>query len=357
MSKMKEIKLLIFIVTLVFAFPNIYSVARGPADDGLNPGDFEKRKNSVIDGAILQTQGIVSEVSDLLVKKDFDRLEKIVSSIREGKLRSKGGNWQLNYYYENLSLRWTGFTPSREEWLYGIFDEWMEKNPDSVTPRIAKAKAYIDFAWEARGRGYASTVTETGWKKCNEKLDKARSLLVEAERIYPKDPEIYALQLEIGRITGKSREEMESIFQKGIKVERAYYPLYHEMATTLMQRWGGKKGELEAFMDRAVELTKETEGESFYPRISDMIFRYYRFKDFQREFNIPYERLRKGYWDLLDRYPETRYYSNSFCYMACLNKDKDTARKLFARIGRDYDPSAWRGKDSFESCRTWALEE
>ena len=354
---MKKVKFLILTFIMISAFSSFCNVAIGQQEVELNPEDFEKRKNSVIDGVRLETQDIVSEVSDLLVKKDFDRLEKIVSSLREGKVRSKGGNWQLNYCYENLSQRWTGFTPSREKWLYGIFDEWMEKKPESVTPRIAKAKAYIDFAWEARGGDYASTVTEAGWKKCREKLGRAHKLLVEAEKLYPSDPEIYALRLEIGRITNKSRKEMESIFQKGIEVERAYCPLYYEMATTLMQRWDGKKGELEAFMDRAVELTKKTEGESFYPRISDMIFRYYTFEDFQREFNIPYERLRRGYWDLLARYPEAHYYLNSFCYMACLNNDKDTARKLFARIGQDCDPEAWRGQDSFEYSRKWALEE
>jgi len=352
---MKEIRLLIFVVTVVFALLSFYIVARGQAE--LNPGDFEKRKNSVIDGVRLETQDIVSEVSDLLVKKDFDRLEKIVSTLREGKVRSKGGNWQLNYYYENLSQRWTGFTPSREEWLYGIFDEWMEKKPESVTPRIAKAKAYIDFAWEARGEDYAYTVTKAGWEKCFEKLGEAQKLLVKAEKLYPSDPEIYALRLEIGRITNKSRKEMESIFQKGIEVERAYYPLYHEMATTLMPQWDGDKGELEAFMARAVELTKETEGESFYPRIGDMVFRYYTFEEFQQKFNISYERLRKGYWDLLDRYPQSSYYLNSFCYMACLNNDKDTARKLFARIGQDCDPEAWRGQNIFEYYRKWASEK
>ena len=41
---------------------------------------------------------------------------------------------------------------------------------------------------------------------------------------------------------------------------------------------------LEAFMDKAVELTKDKEGGSFYPRIGNMVFRYFRFNDFQETF-------------------------------------------------------------------------
>lgn len=319
--------------------------------------DLAVRENSVKDGAKLQQQGTVKNVGKLLIKKNFEELEKIATYFRKQRVRSRGGNWQLNYYYENLSERWGGFEPSKENWLYEIFDEWIKKMPESATPLIAKARAYIDFAWNARGRGYASTVTEDGWKACKEKLDKAWALLDDAERLNPLDPEIYALQIEICRMVCRDREEIEAIFEKGINIEQLYCPLYYEMATTLMPRWHGKKGELEAFMDRAVELTRELEGESFYPRICNMVFRYFRFDDFQEKFNIPYERLKAGYWDLLEEYPETRYYLNSFCYIACLNKDKETAKQLLERIGNDYDSSAWRGSDSFERRKKWALSE
>jgi hypothetical protein len=316
--------------------------------------DLTIRENS---GVKLNQQGPVKEVGELFIKKDFDKLEEIAKILREKRVRSKGGNWQLEYYYENLSLGWGCITPSREDWLYRVFDEWIKKKPESVTPRIAKAKAYIDFAWKARGRGYANTITKEGWKICEQKMNEAWKLLDDAERLYSKDPEIYALRIEISKTMSKNRKEIEEIFEKGIKVERLYCPLYNEMATTLMPRWHGKHGELEAFMDRAVNLTKDSEGESFYARISDTIFRYYEFDEFQKEHNIPYERIKAGYLDLLKYYPETRYYLNSFCYMACLNKDKKTARELLQRIGNDCDHSVWGSQEYFEKYKKWALTE
>jgi hypothetical protein len=322
-----------------------------------NPQDFEKRQQSVRDGTRLQTQGVVAGVGDLLKTEDFARLEQTASTLRDEKVRSRGGNWQLAYFYDNLALRWTGFYPSREQWLYGVFDRWIEQHPDSVTPRIAKAKAYIDFAWDARGLGYANTVTETGWKVFHEKLSRAWAILETAETLDVKDPEIYSLFLEAGRGLGKPHWELEHIFQKGIAVERAYCPLYYKMATTLMPRWGGSVQKLRAFMDRAVELTKDQEGQSFYPRISDMVFRYFRFDDFQRKFGFPYEQIKQGYIDLLERYPNSDYYLSSFCYYASLNKDKETARGLFERIGDNWVSSAWRGRESFDYHRNWAYTE
>jgi hypothetical protein len=122
-----------------------------------------------------------------------------------------------------------------------------------------------------------------------------------------------------------------------------------------MPRWGGEKGALEAFMDRAVEITKEQEGTSYYVRISDTVFRYFKFKDFQEQFDIPYKKVKQSYLDLLERYPDTEYYLNAFCYYACRNKDRETAVKLLKKIGNSPDYSAWRGKESFFYYKNWAL--
>ena len=339
----------------MFAFGNTSSKETVTSSKGIiTYSDLEKRNNTIIRHSGLRREGVVADVGKLFVDGEFDKLEKVAAKLRKGD-RAKNGNWQLYYYYQSLSSRWTLIEPSPEKALYRMFDLWIREKPKSATPRIAKAKAYINFAWQFRGEDYASTVSKERWRLVRQKLAKASKLLTQAEKLNPNDPEIYHLLLKIAKIaSGKSIEEMESIFDKGAAIAPTYCPLYYEMGDIYMPRWHGVKGDLEAFMERAVELTKEQEGESFYARIAETEYRYFKFKEFSEKFDIPYERIKRGYIDLLERYPEANYQRNRFCYMACRNDDYETAYRLFEEIGENWNAAGWRSsRKYFDDYKKW----
>lgn len=354
-------------VILLIALSNIHCWGHGATSNreeagskqsgALNDTDFDDRKHSVHDGAKLPTQGLADNFTDYLRQEDFTQLEQIADNLRKEKARSVGGNWILDYYYQNLALRWAFYGPAREKWLFGVLDRWAKAKPDSVTPLIVIAKAQIDYGWQARGGGWAAEVTQEGWKSFDERLTIAWGLLKKAEQMPVKDPEVYSLFVKAGLGLGKSDEELDYYFNKGVEIEPGYWPLYYERATSLMPRWRGGKGDLEAFMDRAVEITKAKEGTSYYARISDAIFRYYKFDEFQKEYDIPYAKVKQSYWDLLERYPGTKYYLSAFCYYAARSKDKETARILYKRIGNNPDYSACRGKEAFDYYKNWAFDK
>jgi hypothetical protein len=148
---------------------------------------------------------------------------------------------------------------------------------------------------------------------------------------------------------------MNRLFKQGIAVERAYLPLYYIRAQYLMPRWGGSRSKLKAFVERAVELTRESEGESLYARLISILFGSYSFEEFKK-LGFSYERMKQGYADLLERYPDTRYYLTSYCRVASLYGDKETARGLFDRIGDDRDSSAWWSESDFNKHKRWAYE-
>ncbi len=320
----------------------------GAGQEELNKGDFEARRKKIAQAAPLHLDGAVAAVSDLLVKEDFDELERLGDRLRKERTRSKNGNWQLEYYYDNLCRWWTGFKPSREQWLHAKLDKWREAKPDSVKPLVAKSEAYMWFAWEARGEGYSYTVTEEGWREFDARMDKAVELLDEAVATDPCNPEIYTMLVSIGKARSMDRAEMEAIFEKGLKAERFYIPLYYQMALASMPRWGGSVGDLEKFMERAVELTRESEGESMYARIVDLTSMYFTPTEFKEQFNVPYERLKQSYWDLVKRYPQDMYYLNSFCYWAYTEDDLETAIKLRDMFGDNIIGRAWRELRNYE---------
>ncbi len=301
-------------------------------------------------------KGEFGAVRRLLVEEEFDELEEIAARLRAEKSRSYTSEWQLSYFYQYLGERWTGHNPSKEDWLLGILERWRKEKPESVTPLIMIAKAHIKFGWFARGRGFASTVTEEGWKVFHEKLQKARKVLEEAEELNTKDPEVYCLLLQIEQGEGNSNRKMNRLFEKGIAVKLGYRPLYRTRAYSLMPRWGGSKEELEVFSRRSVELTKEQEGESLYAVIATSMLGYVSNEDYP-ELKFSYPRIKQGCIDILERYPEADYYLNAYCFLASLYGDKETAKELFDKIGDNWNWDAWSYHKYFTKYKSWAYEK
>ena len=301
-------------------------------------------------------KGEFGPVRWLLVEEEFDELEEIAARLRAEKSRSYTGGWQLSHFYQYLGERWAGHSPSKEEWLLGVLGRWRKEKPESVTPRIVMAKAYIKFGWFARGGGFAKTVTKEGWEVFHAKLRKAREVLKEAEKLSTKDPEVYCLLLRVEQNEGNSGVKMNRLFEKGIAIERGYTPLYHVRAHSLLPRWGGSKKELEAFARRAVKLTREQEGESLYAVIAASVLWPVGPEDYPK-LKFSYPRIKQGCIDILERYPESDYYLNAYCFLASIYEDKETARELFDKIGNDWNWDAWNYQKYFNKYKNWAYEK
>ena len=69
--------------------------------------------------------------------------------------------------------------PSDSEWLAPIdqLKQWVQTRRDSVTAPIALGNAYLNYAYLARGGGYANTVTDEGWRLFAERVQLARETL------------------------------------------------------------------------------------------------------------------------------------------------------------------------------------
>jgi hypothetical protein len=107
-----------------------------------------------------------SEIAADLVQKDFDQLDKVAREARATKARFSGGVWKLFTFYEALSDPIVGDEATDADWTLHIenLKAWSAAHPQSAAARIALAETYIKFSYKARGSGYASTVSESGWK-------------------------------------------------------------------------------------------------------------------------------------------------------------------------------------------------
>lgn len=289
------------------------------------------------------------DVRTLLHEQKFNELENMASIFRKEKTRFPDGGWKLYTFYNSFHSAYYGWNEHLRN-----HDTWLKLYPNSITARVAAAALWSTYAWEARGGGYANTVTEEGWKLYRERLAKAYEFVKNP----PSDPSKdcmhrYYVLLLIARAQGWDRKNYEEIFQKGLSFEPSYYANYFEKATYLFPRWYGEKGEWQKFAAETVKFAPKSEGMGIYTRILLFAWSYKEFTDFKVP-DISWEKMKKGFRDIDRNYPDSSLILNWYCRFACIAEDKKTAAELFMRIGDDPFVEAWDGRSNYYKWRKWS---
>ena len=128
-------------------------------------------------------------------------------------------------------------------------------------PYLIKGRFYIDYAWEARGTGWARDVTPDGWKLFSDRLDIASEALAQAWKKDPSLPDtpLSAMRLELGE--GRGRDRMELWYQRAITFPQDRYDAVRQKLLYLQPRWYGSEQEC---LDFAREVVKS---DQFYGRV------------------------------------------------------------------------------------------
>ena len=214
---------------------------------------------------------------------------------------------------------------------------------------------HTDYGWEARGGGYADSVTNKGWKTFKEELAIARDYLLEAEKLNGNDPHLYRQLLYVCKGLGYETDQLHEMFEKGIEIDLGYFPLYNIKAWSLTHRWGGRPGELERFAEKVFDRTQKEYGHTMYALIAGSTVGFLGDKAFADEHSFDWVKIDKGYIELTTEFPKSNYYLNQHCLMACIHGDQKKAKILFDKVERDVDESVWRGREGFRKWKIWAL--
>ncbi len=116
----------------------------------------------------------------MLKEEKFVELDCLADHARSGKERLPGGLWKIHALYQGLRQPVPyPVHATQEDWphLLQRLHRWVKARPESITARVALALAYLDYAHDARGSGYANTVSESGWKLFEERTAEARRIL------------------------------------------------------------------------------------------------------------------------------------------------------------------------------------
>jgi hypothetical protein len=285
------------------------------------------------------------ETFAMLESENYAKLEEITGNLRQARLGFYNGWPPIHVFYGNLSFSTTDASVWNK--YIALLGKWAAAYPESPTPRIALANLYRDYAWEARGSGYADSVTTEGWKLFGERIEMAQGILNGAKAMKTEDAEAYYLQLILDKAMGHSRAEMESSFTKGLKLNPDFTPIYSAKAEYLLPRWSGGPGDWESYAAQAADRMGGDNGDILYM----FIVRSVAYTEGSSLFNdslLSYPRMKKGFLAARARYPDNTWDLNSFCYFASIAGDHDTAVDLFKRIGDNYVEDVWGSRNDFE---------
>jgi len=287
--------------------------------------------------------------AELLRTKQFDRLDEAFRKVLEEKKKNAEGLSTLSRAYRDFLN-----TPLQEKEMAARVVEltgWTKARPSSHFSWACLGGIYVTYAWQARGRGWASTVVEDGQQRYQERLERARKYLEKAYELNATDPFVPGRLIVVAMGQGERLDEVEKQFLRAVKADPSYYPAYLAKLTYLMPKWHGSIEEMFAF---AREAAAKGPGNSMVSRILTKAHWEVSYRVNDRTGRMDYftppgvwEEMREVYDRLLHSFPDSLEIRNWYARTAYLAKDYKRAHQEFERIGEDWDSDCWDNRKYF----------
>jgi len=300
------------------------------------------------------TQKYEEAVSRMLAAGKFDQLDCLADGLRSSKERFSGGMWKLRILYLGLAEAVPkGQHASEQDWqqLLRELHAWADARPQSVTAGVALAQAYVDFAWEARGHGYADTVSENGWKLFEQRTNKALQILKEADALPTKCPESYVVMLGAAHNQHSDPQGARGVFEKAMQFEPGYYYYARIFAQYLAPQWSGEEGLTERLLQEISDRVGGDDGDILYFQVASTLI-----CGCGEHYQLSWPRIVRGFEATEKKYGPSMTNLNLIAHLATHYGDLDpvVAQKAMSRIGDQWDQEKWQDKETFDRTKQWA---
>ena len=298
-----------------------------------------------------QAEEIREKTLALVESRDFTALDSVGADFLKSKERDAEGGWKLGDFYDSFELRDNLPTPLWER-RRGFLEEWIAAKPESQTARIALAQFYIDYAWRARGSGYADTVTEEGWRLMGERLEKSGNSLGEAaEKLTITDPMFFQTGLKVLLGAGGSPDSFDGLVAGSLEIAPDYWGSLSARAYSLLPRWHGETGDWEAFAKFIAE-ENDPYGKEQYAFI---VLQRHAFDSSSVDpRRLDWDLFKKSVRELFEKYPEAVTNISRAAFIATVADDRDFAKECFALLGDRCVPAVWKVNGRMCHYRNWA---
>jgi hypothetical protein len=260
------------------------------------------------------------EVGERFLAGKYAELEAEAARLRGGE-RMPDGLWRLPNFFEGITEVADAKGPAEFD---RRIEEWGKLFPESETVSVVRAKWWVRQAWNARGNGYAHTVSPAGWKLFEEGLAKARTALESKPLVGVSCPHLYRVLLTVALGQGWDDARQKALFEAGVARWPEYYDFYFARAQYLLPRWYGARGDWEKFALDCAGLGGE--GPMLYARIAWAQWKYLGQETGARD-GVDWPLMREGFEKLMARWPESSWNRVNFCRFAFEMEDYPCASR------------------------------
>jgi hypothetical protein len=220
------------------------------------------------------------------------------------------------------------------ERLRSEVEAWRSADPKSPGAAIMEAAYWRHEAWQARGNGYASSVTPEGWRLFHERLRRALALLAASESYAAQNPLWYEESLNVSLELGMPTKQQVVLYERGIKAFPEFYPLNCDMLRALLPKWGGSNRAVHTFIESVVRHSPSALRSQTFTRLwwcadnstglDVNVF---------RDMGASWPRMKAGFESLNESYPGSLWNLVNFASFACRAGDVTTYRRLRTVVG------------------------
>ena len=132
-----------------------------------------------------------------------------------------------------------------------LFKNW----PHTAVAHFIKAKFFYEWAWKARGSGYANQVSDDRWKLFSNRITEAGKALSQAWRLNPQDEQIPTLMISVAEGRQQDRSVMETWFNRAMNLNANNYPACRSKLHYLYPQWYGSREDMLEFGRQCVQST------------------------------------------------------------------------------------------------------
>lgn len=197
-------------------------------------------------------------------------------------------------------------------------DGWLERNPDSRMARFIRLDRAVSAAWQARGTGFANTVTERGRDGFQTNLQKAEGIidLLAKEPTIP--PRAYAAIFDTAKGLGWEADKIATYVDRMFKECPDNFTGHAAYADSLLPRWGGAPDDCKKYADRVLKEIPGPTGEAVYTAIVLKLANYHSrgvFDDLGLDKKATLDGVKHLYKNQLDtpHYRQTEMFASVLC--------------------------------------------
>jgi hypothetical protein len=242
----------------------------------------------------------------------------------------------------------------KRDWKQALsnIQAWKSTDGHSECATFAEARLWYRRAWIERGTANWDNLSELAIQIFRERLTKARQILDRNRHTLSDNPMWHTLYMDILTELGLGRKEVLDVFVEAIKLDNSYHPVYAAAAYTHFPQWGGSFVDLENFIRNALVTVDESDQNQLYVRIYSIIEDYFDPEtELFRDTQVSWLRMKAGFEDLLQKYPDNSLFKNQYASYACRAGDAKTYLGIRQQLDRRRIVNkAWKHNYTVDTC-------